>query len=248
MTVDPFGVVVVIPARWGSTRFPGKALAELGGRPMIAHVIERASAAATVDHVLVATDDERVAEAAEEAGAETVMTGEHASGSDRVAAAVSDSSGWELIVNVQGDEPLLSAANIDTLVTGMRSNESAGMATLCFPLAPERSDDPNAVKVVRDSRCRALYFSRSLIPFPRSRSSAEVLWRLHLGIYGFRPQTLRRFVGLQPSPLEEAEGLEQLRALENGIDVFVFDAPDPAFGVDTPEDLERVRRLMAGEN
>lgn len=244
MTTDPFGVVAVIPARWGSTRFPGKALAELEGEPMIVHVVRRASAAATVDHVVVATDDERVAAAAENAGAEAVMTGEHPSGTDRVAEAVSRRSGWELVVNVQGDEPLLSGANIDALVTGMRRVPDVGMATLCFPLGADRIDDPNAVKVVRDARGRALYFSRSLIPYPRDRFSAEALWRLHLGIYGFRPDTLARFVELKPSPLEEAEGLEQLRALENGIDLLVLDAPDPAFGVDTPEDLERVKSMM----
>jgi 3-deoxy-manno-octulosonate cytidylyltransferase (CMP-KDO synthetase) len=245
MTVDRFGVVAVIPARWGSTRFPGKALATLDGEPMIAHVVRRASAAATVDHVLVATDDERVAEAASDAGAQAVMTGEHPSGTDRVAEAVSGQSGWELIVNVQGDEPLLSGGNIDVLVTGMRRAPEFGLGTLCFPLSAERVDDPNAVKVVRDAGRRALYFSRSLIPHPRNRFSAEALWRLHLGIYCFRPDTLARFVGLEPSPLEEAEGLEQLRALENGIEVLVLDAPDPAVGVDTPDDLERVARLMA---
>ncbi|MGD8441033.1 MAG: 3-deoxy-manno-octulosonate cytidylyltransferase [Holophagae bacterium] len=245
MTTDRFGVVAVIPARWGSTRFPGKALAELHGEPMIAHVVRRASAAATVDHVVVATDDERVAAAASDAGAQAVMTGEQPSGTDRVAEAVSGEGGWELIVNVQGDEPLLSSGNIDVLVTGMRDEPEIGMATLCFPLAPERIDDPNAVKVVRDARRRALYFSRSLIPYPRNRLSAEALWRLHLGIYGFRPDTLARFVELEPSALERAEGLEQLRALENGIDLLVVDAPDPAVGVDTPDDLERVRRLMA---
>lgn len=245
MTIDRFGVVAVIPARWGSTRFPGKALAELDGKPMIAHVVRRAAAAATVDHVVVATDDERVAAAASDAGAQAIMTGEQPSGTDRVAEAVSGQAGWELIVNLQGDEPLLSSGNIDVLVTGMRDEPEIGMATLCFPLAADRIDDPNSVKVVRDARRRALYFSRSLIPYPRNRFSAEALWRLHLGIYGFRPGTLARFVELEPSSLEQAEGLEQLRALENGIEVLVLDAPDPTVGVDTPDDLERVRRLMA---
>ncbi len=246
MTQEPFGVVAVIPARWGSTRFPGKAVAMLGGQPMIAHVVRRASAAATVDHVMVATDDDRVGDAARAAGAEVVMTGDHPSGTDRVAAAVSGSSRWELVINVQGDEPLLSAANIDTLVTGLRTEPRIGMATLCYPLAADRVDDENAVKVVRDMRGRALYFSRSLIPYPRDRVSAEVLWRLHLGIYGFRPDTLVRFVELPPSPLETSEGLEQLRALENGIEVLVLDAPDSALGVDTPEDLERVEERLTG--
>lgn len=246
MTTEPFRVVAAIPARWGSTRFPGKALAPLVGEPMIAHVVRRALAAASVDHVLVATDDERVAAAAEAAGAEAVLTGEHPSGTDRVAAALAGRSGLELVVNVQGDEPLLSGANIDALVAGMRREPEVGMATLCRPLPADRVDDPNAVKVVLDGRRRALYFSRSAVPFPRNRAAAEALWRLHLGIYGFRPETLARFVALDPSPLERAEALEQLRALENGISILVLDAPDPAFGVDTPEDLARAHELLRG--
>jgi len=211
---------------------------------MIAHVVRRALAAETVDHVIVATDDERVVEAASGAGAEAVMTGEHPSGTDRIAEAVAGSGDWELVVNVQGDEPMLSGANIDTLVRGMRICPSVGMATLCRPLDPGAVDDPNAVKVVRGVDERALYFSRSVIPHPRRREIAAALWRLHLGIYGFRPEVLERFVSLEPSALEMAESLEQLRALENGIDILVLEAPDAAHGVDTPEDLERVRELM----
>jgi 3-deoxy-manno-octulosonate cytidylyltransferase (CMP-KDO synthetase) len=244
MTSEVRRVVAAIPARWGSTRFPGKALADLAGEPMIAHVVRRALGATTVDHVIVATDDERVATAAAAAGAEAVMTGEQPSGTDRIAAALAGRSGWELIVNVQGDEPMLSGANIDVLVSGMRARPEVGMATLCRPLPGDGVNDPNAVKMVRDLNGRALYFSRSPIPFPRDHEVAQSLWRLHLGIYGFRPRTLERFVSLGPSPLELAEGLEQLRALENGIEILVMDAPDPAHGVDTPGDLERVQRLM----
>jgi 3-deoxy-D-manno-octulosonate cytidylyltransferase len=244
MTIDARRVVAAIPARWGSTRFPGKALAELAGEPMIAHVVRRALAARTVDHVIVATDDERVAVAANDAGAEAVMTGVHPSGTDRIAEAVSGGSNWELVVNVQGDEPMLSAANIDTLVEGMRARPEVGMATLCRPISAVDVEDPNAVKVVRKMDGGALYFSRSAIPFPRDSEVAESLWRLHLGIYGFRPETLAAFVAMTPSSLERAEGLEQLRALGNGIDILVFDAPDEAHGVDTPRDLERVRLMM----
>jgi 3-deoxy-D-manno-octulosonate cytidylyltransferase len=246
MTKERTGVVAAIPARWGSTRFPGKALADLAGAPMIAHVVRRALGAQTIDHVIVATDDDRVAAAATDAGAEAVMTGEQPSGTDRIAAALAGQTGWELIVNVQGDEPMLSGANIDALVDGMRNDPESEMATLCRPLPAERVDDPNAVKVVRDHRDRALYFSRSAIPYPRDRVFAESVWRLHLGIYGFRPESLARFVAMPPSQLEMAEGLEQLRALENGIEILVLDAPDPSFGVDTPEDLERVAHLMSG--
>ncbi len=244
MTIDAPRVVAAIPARWGSTRFPGKALAELNSEPMIAHVVRRALAAKTVDHVIVATDDERVAAAAIEAGAEAVMTGMHPSGTDRIAEAVAGRSDWELVINVQGDEPMLSGANIDTLVEGMRARPEVGMATLCRPISAEDVEDPNAVKVVRRSDGRALYFSRSSIPYPRDPSAAESLWRLHLGIYGFRPATLAAFVAMAPSALERAEGLEQLRALAAGIDILVFDAPDEAHGVDTPQDLERVRLMM----
>lgn len=244
MTTQGSRVVAAIPSRWGSTRFPGKALADLAGRPMIAHVVSRALSATTVDHVIVATDDERVAAAATQAGAEAVMTGEQPSGTDRIAAALAGRSGWEIVVNVQGDEPILSAANIDTLVLGMRARPDVGMATLCRPLAEDDVNNPNAVKVVRDVGSNALYFSRAPIPYPRDPVAASPLWRLHLGIYGFRPQTLDRFVSLSPSLLERAEGLEQLRALEHRIGILVLDAPDPAHGVDTPEDLERVRILM----
>jgi 3-deoxy-manno-octulosonate cytidylyltransferase (CMP-KDO synthetase) len=244
MAESRFKVVAAIPARWGSTRFPGKALALIAGEPMIAHVVHRASAARTVDHVVVATDDERVAEAARAAGAEAVMTGELPSGTDRIAAALAGRSEWELIVNIQGDEPMLSGANIDALVAGMRRAPGFEMATLCRPLSEDRVADPNAVKVVRDAGGKALYFSRSVVPYPRVREAAAPLWRLHLGIYGFRPDSLARFVSMPPSALERAEGLEQLRALENGIGILVLDAPDPACGVDTPEDLQRVIELM----
>jgi 3-deoxy-manno-octulosonate cytidylyltransferase (CMP-KDO synthetase) len=243
MTTDVRRVVAAIPARWGSTRFPGKALAELAGQPMIAHVVRRAVAASTIDHVVVATDDERVAAAAASAGAEALMTGIHPSGTDRIAEAVAGGD-WEIVVNIQGDEPMLSAANIDTLVDGMRARPELGMATLCRPLSADRVNDPNAVKVVRRRDGRALYFSRSPVPHPRRGEVAAGLWRLHLGIYGFRPETLRRFVGFEPSPLERAEGLEQLRAMENEMEILVLDAPDPAQGVDTPEDLERVRQMI----
>jgi 3-deoxy-manno-octulosonate cytidylyltransferase (CMP-KDO synthetase) len=241
-------VVAVIPARWASTRFPGKALADLAGEPMIAHVVRRAAEAQTVDHVIVATDDDRIARAAEDAGAEAVMTGECASGTDRVAAALAGHEEWQVVVNVQGDEPLLSGENIDVLIEGLLADPSVPMSTLCRPLEPARAEDPNAVKVVRDARRHALFFSRSQIPYPRNREVASELWRLHLGIYGFRRETLDRFVALPPSQLELAEGLEQLRALENGIPILVLDAPHPAYGVDTPEDLQRVEMLLADGN
>jgi 3-deoxy-manno-octulosonate cytidylyltransferase (CMP-KDO synthetase) len=237
--------IAAIPARWGSTRFPGKALAPLCGEPMIAHVVRRAAAARSVDLVLVATDDERIAEAAAAAGAEAVMTGECASGTDRIAEAVLHRDGWEVVVNLQGDEPVIAPLNIDVLVDGLASaGPEVAMATLCRPLEPERVEDPNAVKVVRRGDGRALYFSRSVIPHPGRPELARDLWSLHLGIYAFRRHGLERFVACEPSRLELAEKLEQLRALENGLEIIIFDAPKPAYGVDTPEDLELVEEVL----
>jgi 3-deoxy-manno-octulosonate cytidylyltransferase (CMP-KDO synthetase) len=238
-------VVAVIPARWASTRLPGKPLAPIAGEPMIAHVVRRALAARSVSRVVVATDDERIAAAGEAAGARSVLTGECASGTDRVAAALPELSGVALVVNVQGDEPLLSPANIDTLVDSMLARPEAGIGTLCRPLPSERAADPNAVKVVRNVEGWALYFSRSCIPYPRDQATASRLWRLHLGIYAYRPDVLRELVALEPSGLERAEGLEQLRALENGARILVLDAPEDAWGVDTEEDLRRVEELLA---
>lgn len=237
-------MIAVIPARWASTRFPGKALATLAGEPMIAHVVRRARAARSVDAVVVATDDRRIADAAAEVGAEAVLTGECRSGTDRVAEVALSRKGWEVVVNIQGDEPLVAAENVDVLVRGMLAEPEIGLCTLSRPLPERLVDDPNAVKVVCDARGRALYFSRAAIPYPRERSVAAGLWRLHLGIYGFRRDALQRFVGWPPSPLERAEGLEQLRALEHGMPIVVLDAPCAAYGVDTPEDLERVEKLF----
>jgi len=238
-------VLAVIPARWGSTRFPGKPLADLVGEPMVVHVARRAASAASVDEVLVATDDERIASAVRAAGFDAVLTGECPSGTDRVAAALANRTGWRLVLNLQGDEPLLSGANVDALVAGMDAMPVVGIGTLCRPLPRERSADPNAVKVVRDLRGLALYFSRAPIPHPRDAETAQGLARLHLGIYAYRPGALARFVSLPPSALERAEGLEQLRALENGLDILVIDAPHESWGVDTPEDLRRAAGALA---
>ncbi len=237
--------MAAIPARMESTRFPGKPLALLAGEPMIVHVVRRASSARRVDQVVVATDSAAIAEAARSAGAVAVMTGECASGTDRIAAALEGREDLALVVNVQGDEPLLPAENIDALIEGMLKHPEAGMATLCRGLDPEKASDPNAVKVVRRGDGRALYFSRSPVPYPRDAGHAASLYRLHLGIYGYRPEALRRFVALGPSALERAEGLEQLRALENGMEILVFDAPADSWGVDTPEDLERAEAILA---
>ena len=240
----------VIPARFASTRLPGKPLLDIGGRAMVVRVAEQA-AAAGAEEVLVATDDERVARAAAAAGHRAVLTDpKHASGLDRVHEVVV-AQGWPdptIVLNVQGDEPLAPPALMRQLAEAMAAEPSAPMATLCEPIKRRRDlEDPNLVKVVRDRGRRALYFSRAPLPMARDGYPSELggLWRRHIGLYAFRAGALRRLAALPPSPLETVERLEQLRALENGMDILVLDAccAAPA-GVDTAADLARVRRLL----
>ena len=237
---------VIIPARYASTRFPGKALAELAGKPMVVHVCERAakSGAAAVH---VATDDERIARAVEQAGFAAVMTSaRHASGTDRIAEAARKLGfkAADIVVNVQGDEPLISPRLIRDVGTLLRKRRDAAVATACHPIHDSAAAaSPNVVKVVLDAKGYALCFSRSQIPYPREAGAA---WLRHAGIYGYRVGFLKTFARLKPSPLEKAEALEQLRALWHGyrIAVAVSKAEIPP-GVDTPQDLEAVRRILA---
>jgi 3-deoxy-manno-octulosonate cytidylyltransferase (CMP-KDO synthetase) len=236
-------VAVIIPARFGASRFPGKPLAELAGKPLIAHVVERARAARGVDVVAVATDDERIARAADAAGARAIMTGPAATGTDRVAQAARQLSPRpELVVNLQGDEPLIEPAAIETLVEAMRAG-GAEMGTLARPLDEGELERTQVVKVVTDLRGDALYFSRAPIPHRRA-GGASPLARAHVGIYAFTAAFLERFASLPPGRLEGEESLEQLRALENGIRIRVADTAYRGFGIDTPEDLERARALL----
>ena len=244
---------VVIPARHGATRLPGKPLLEIGGRAMVVRVAEQAHLAGA-DEVIVATDDERVARVAAAAGHEAVMTDpNHGSGTDRVWEVACRRADWAedaVVINVQGDEPLIAPEIIAQLAAAISEANEVGMATLCEPIA-SRDDlqDPNVVKVVRNAANFALYFSRSPIPNARDGYPAATagLWRRHIGIYGYRVWGLRRFVSLPRSALEDAERLEQLRALEHGLPILVLDACRPSSGgVDTPADLERVRRLVEG--
>ncbi len=241
-------VLVVIPARYGSSRFPGKALADLAGAPLVVRVAEAAARMAVADRVVVATDDPRIRDAVTAAGHDCEMTGEHPTGSDRVGE-VAARDGAEFVVNLQGDEPLLDPADADGLVRALREDPEAGLATLAHPLADEREwRDPNVVKALCDRDGRALYFSRAPLPgaFPGREPAG---WRCalrHVGIYAWRRGALTRFLALPRGELEREEGLEQLRALENGIAVRVIPAARPAVGVDTPEDLELVRRLWPG--
>ncbi|MHB1843298.1 MAG: 3-deoxy-manno-octulosonate cytidylyltransferase [Deltaproteobacteria bacterium] len=241
--MPPSSVAVVIPARFGSTRLPGKPLEELAGKPMIQHVIERCRRARGVDEVLVATDDGRVAEAARAAGVRAVMTSADCqSGTDRVAE-VAKGHAAGIFVNVQGDEPLLEPVAIEELIHCLHAG--VPMATLCRPAQPgEDLSDPNSVKVAIDQKGDALYFSRSPIPFFRDGRPPNALSFVHVGIYGFQRDFLLQFAALAPGRLERAERLEQLRALEHGHKIRVVPTPYASVSVDTPEDLERVRRLL----
>ncbi len=240
-------VVGVIPARYHSSRLDGKALAEIAGRPMIQHVWERCREAASLDRVILATDDARIATAARSFGAEAVMTDSaHQSGTDRIAEAVR-AIGCDVVVNIQGDEPMLDPLMIDEVVEPFHSEPGTQFATLGQLIEDEiELGDPNVVKVVRDQRGNALYFSRSLIPYSRAAAGKQTPPLKHVGLYAYTKECLERFSSLDPTPLEKTERLEQLRALENGIPirVVVTESRRRGIGVDTPEDLESARRLI----
>ena len=227
----------VIPARYGSTRFPGKVLAELQGRTIIEWVHERAKASCA-DQVIIATDDEKVQAAAEKFGAEVRMTSPvHPSGTDRIREAIKDSDA-EIIVNVQGDEPLIPPREIDRLIKVMQDNPAIEMATVAVAAPREEiSGNPNVVKVVLDKDNFALYFSRAGIPFLREGGRDLPVYR-HWGIYAYRRDVLEKLVSLPEGKLEQCEKLEQLRAMENGIRIFVLLSDFQSIGIDTPEDLE----------
>jgi 3-deoxy-manno-octulosonate cytidylyltransferase (CMP-KDO synthetase) len=253
LSSPPF--IVAIPARYGSTRLPGKPLLALAGEPMIVHVARRARAAGAAD-VVVATDDARIEAALAGSGVRVVLTGaEHASGSDRQAE-VAERLGWAddaIVVNLQGDEPLAPASGIRAVAAAL-AEDAAPMATLATPLqSAEELFDPNCVKLVRDLAGRALYFSRAPVPWPRdafqhdrTRLPPGLPFLRHIGIYAYRAGFLRRYAQLPRTPLEQLESLEQLRALEHGHAIAVRIAPE-SFppGVDTAEDLLRAERLLA---
>ena len=246
---------VVIPARYASARLPGKALLPIAGKPMVQWVYERAVQSRAAE-VLIATDDLLIVSAAHSFGAETVMTGtSHTSGTDRIAE-VARLRRWperDIVVNVQGDEPLIPPALIEQVATLLEANSGADMATLAAPiLSLQEFLDPNAVKVVTDAGGRALYFSRAPIPWTRDGAPAGISSqksfagaRRHVGIYAYRVGSLIRLAALAPSPLEIAERLEQLRALQNGFEIRVADTEQrPGPDVNTPADLERVEALL----
>lgn len=247
---------VVIPSRYGSTRLPGKALLDIAGRPMVVHVLERA-AESGADDIVVATDDERIVEAVEGAGGRAMMTrSDHPTGTDRLAE-VASTLGWaddDIVVNLQGDEPLVPPTLPQRLARALVDNDAAGIATLATPIhRAEELFRPNIVKVVLDATGHAHYFSRAPIPWARdafadgapSTLPADTLFLRHLGLYAYRVATLARLSSLAVAPAERAESLEQLRALAEGIRIHVtVVAEAPPHGVDTQADLERVREIL----
>jgi 3-deoxy-manno-octulosonate cytidylyltransferase (CMP-KDO synthetase) len=251
--------VGIVPARWGSTRFPGKPLHLIGGKPLLQRVWERCRQARKLDSVVIATDDMRIANAAFDWGAEVALTSpRHASGTDRIAEVARKAKKFAYIINVQGDEPLVDPRLIDKLVEKLHSDRTIGIITAAHPFgSAAEAASPHQVKVVVDLRGRALYFSRAAIPFsrrggfpaadqPKGRlGNRSALFLRHQGIYGFRRDMLLQFVKWKPSPLERTESLEQLRALENGVTVHVLVTRHGSPGVDTPEEAKALERKLA---
>ncbi len=235
----------IIPARWGSTRFQGKPLYLISGKPLLRHVWERCQRAKKLDSVIIATDDMRIANAAFHWGAEVALTSpHHQSGTDRIAEVARKAKQFTFIIDIQGDEPLVDPRLIDKLIEKLERSPKLDIVTAAHPFAdPADASSPNQVKVVVDLAGRALYFSRAAIPFPRDPSRIKYL--RHQGIYGFRREMLLQFVKRKPTPLERAESLEQLRALENGVSVHVLVTKHGSPGVDTPEDALALEQKLA---
>lgn len=237
-------ILCVIPARYSSTRLPGKPLAIIAGRPMIQHVYERAKLAKRPGDVLVATDHELVVQAVKNFGGKVLLTSpHHPSGTDRLAEVAHHYPNVDVIINVQGDEPLIQPQIIDDLAAAFENEPELMMATLKTEMPESEYHNPSAVKVVTDLSGNALYFSRSLMPYGRNRHANYKVFK-HIGIYAYRRDFLLKFSGLEPTPLEMAESLEQLRALEHGYKIKVLETKFTSVGVDTPEDLERVNKLI----
>ena len=240
-------IVGIIPARFASTRFPGKPLALIAGKPLLQHVVEQCQKAKSLSEIIVATDDTRIWEVAQNFCRVEMTRPEHPSGSDRIAE-VAERCGCDAVVNIQGDEPLIEPSVIDAVANALAQNEMSTAATRIRN--PAELDNPNVVKVVVNAASRALYFSRRMIPYLREAASgsseqlAAFAFLKHLGIYGYRRETLLRLVKFPVSPLENAEKLEQLRALENGVPIMVVKVDYDSIGVDAPEDVARVVELL----
>ena len=236
-------ILCVIPARYASTRLPGKPLADIAGKPMICRVYDRAVQAKCLSEVVVATDDQRVLQAVEAHGGRAMMTAkDHPTGTDRLAEVAAAYPDIDLIINVQGDEPLIEPSIIDALAAAFDGDADLKMATVMTEITDEAEQmNPNNVKVVTDKNGYALYFSRSLLPYPRYRKGAPVY--KHIGIYAYKREFLLHYAKMAPTPLEETEALEQLRALENGYRIKVIRTAHRFVGVDTAEDLAMVNKI-----
>jgi len=232
----------VIPARFASTRLPGKPLADIAGKPMIQRVYERAMQAKRPDSVLVATDDDRVFQAMKSCNGEVMMTAaDHPTGTDRLAEVAAAYEDIDVIINVQGDEPLIDPGVIDSLAAAFDEDEDLQMATVMTKMDDEEKNNPNNVKVVTDKKGYALYFSRSLIPYPRVDTGVATY--KHIGIYAYKRAFLLDYAKMEPTILEQTESLEQLRVLENGYKIKVIETDCKFVGVDTAEDLEKVNEV-----
>lgn len=239
-------VAIIIPARYGSTRLPGKPLADIAGKPMVQHVYERALQVSNAHAVIIATDDERVAEAVRAFSGEYVMTSpDHPSGTDRLAEVMTQVDA-DIYINLQGDEPLVRPSDIEALAAGMLADSSVNVGTLCHPIDAHEAGNPNTVKVVLAANGNALYFSRSPIPYPRDSETASYL--KHVGVYAYRREVLAEYASLPQPMLEHAEKLEQLRLMTAGYCIRAYVVEPTGPGVDTPECLEQVRALINGRD
>lgn len=235
-------VLCVIPARYASTRLPGKPLADINGKPMIQRVYERACLAKSPEKVLVAADDERVFDAVKKCGGQVMMTAkDHATGTDRLAEVAKKYVDMDIIINVQGDEPLIEPQIIDALAAAFTEDPELNMATIKTPIEEAEKENPNNVKVITDRNGYALYFSRSLMPYPRVDTGVPVY--KHIGIYAYKRDFLLKYAVMESTPLEKTESLEQLRALENGYKIKVLETNFKFVGVDTQEDLLKVNEI-----
>lgn len=237
-------IIGLIPARWGSSRFPGKPLHPIAGKPLVQHVWERVSLCSRLNDIAIATDDKRIFDAALAFGAKAIMTSpDHPSGSDRLAEAVQTFPSATHVVNIQGDEPLIDPALIDRLAGALVADPALSMATVACPIGQEDDlNNPNIVKVALAGNGDALYFSRSVIPYARNARVTPAL--RHLGIYAYRRDFLENYVRWEPTPLEKTESLEQLRALENGARIRVILTDHVSVGVDTPEQAVQVEQIL----
>ena len=238
-------VLAVIPARYGSSRLAGKPLKFIGGKPMIEHVYRRACEISSVDAVVVATDDKRIEDAVKAFGGSVQMTSpDHQSGTDRVAE-VAEKSNADIVVNLQGDEPFIDPASVDNAISALIDNPDVNVSTLCVPVTEEEASDPGVTLVVRDLNGRALYFSKLPIPNNRDGSAMDRPLLKHLGIYIFRRDFLLQYAGLEPTPLEKCEKLEQLRILEHGHQILCVETKHDSIGIDSPDDLDTANKIFA---